>query len=100
MEAYREIIDSRKLNRVIKLPGSLKESDVEIIVLPVEKSRKKKAKENFDKIGRELYENIENNILPLNFKKRPLNGEADKICILLIPISGLSGFLIRINQRM
>jgi hypothetical protein len=44
MEAHREIIDSRKLNRIIKLPESLKESDVEIIVLPVEKSRRKKSK--------------------------------------------------------
>ena len=43
MEAHREIIDSRKLNRIIKLPESLKESDVEIIVLPVEKSRRKKS---------------------------------------------------------
>ncbi len=44
MEAHREIIDSRKLNRIIKLPESLKESDVEIIVLPVEKARRKKSK--------------------------------------------------------
>ncbi len=44
MEAYREIIDSRKLRHIIKLPEKLKESEVEIIVLPIEKSKRKKRK--------------------------------------------------------
>lgn len=44
MQAYREIIDSRKLRHIINLPEELKRSEVEIIVLPVEKSRRKKKK--------------------------------------------------------
>jgi hypothetical protein len=44
MEVYREIINSRKLSRIINLPEALKESEVEIIVLPVEKSKRRKKK--------------------------------------------------------
>jgi len=44
MQAYREIIDGRKLRRIINLPEELKQSEVEIIVLSVEKSNRKKKK--------------------------------------------------------
>ncbi|MCK4762670.1 MAG: hypothetical protein KAW12_10780 [Candidatus Aminicenantes bacterium] len=42
MEAHREIIDSRKLSRIINLPDKLKKSEVEIIVLPTGKAKKKR----------------------------------------------------------
>jgi hypothetical protein len=44
MQSYREIIDGRKLRHIINLPEELKRSEVEIIVLPVEKSKRKKKK--------------------------------------------------------
>jgi len=44
MEAYREIIDSNKLSHILNLPEEFKESEVEIIVLPVEKPKRKKKK--------------------------------------------------------
>jgi hypothetical protein len=44
MQAYREIIDGRKLRHIIDLPEELKRSEVEIIVLPVEKSKRRKKK--------------------------------------------------------
>ncbi len=44
MQAYREIIESNRLDSIVNLPSELKNRDVEIIVLPVEKKRKKKTK--------------------------------------------------------
>lgn len=44
MQAYREIIDGRKLRHIINLPGELQQAEVEIIVLEVEKSKRKKEK--------------------------------------------------------
>lgn len=40
MEAYREIIAGSKLAEVIDLPESLRKSEVEVIILPVEKKEK------------------------------------------------------------
>jgi len=53
MQAYREIIDSRRLRHIINLPEELKRSEVEIIVLPIEKPerRKKKGKLSQDWAG-------------------------------------------------
>jgi len=44
MLAYREIIESNRLDSIVELPPELKNRDVEIIVLPVEKNKKKKTK--------------------------------------------------------
>jgi hypothetical protein len=44
MQAYREIIDSKRLDNVVNLPHDLREMQVEIIVLPVENDKKKKTK--------------------------------------------------------
>lgn len=40
MEAYREIIAGSKLAEVIDLPERLRKSEVEVIILPVEKKEK------------------------------------------------------------
>lgn len=43
MQAYREIINSKKLTGVVNLPHGLKEAaEVELIVLPVQKSPEKR----------------------------------------------------------
>lgn len=44
MQAYREIIDSKRLNTIVKLPTELKDREVEIIVLPAEKKKKRKTR--------------------------------------------------------
>ncbi|MCP4148310.1 MAG: hypothetical protein GY757_11220 [bacterium] len=41
MHAYREIIDSKKLDNIVELPHELRGIEVELIVLPVEKNKKK-----------------------------------------------------------
>lgn len=43
MQAYREIINSKKLTGIVNLPHELKEAaEVELIVLPVQKSPEKR----------------------------------------------------------
>lgn len=44
MQAYREIIESNRLDSVVNLPSELRNRDVEIIVLPVGKNKKKKTR--------------------------------------------------------
>ena len=44
MQAYREIIDGSRLGRIVNLPPALKDQEVEIIVLPVGKNKKRKTK--------------------------------------------------------
>jgi hypothetical protein len=44
MQAYREIIESKRLDTVLDLPSELRDRDVEVIVLPVGKDKKKKTK--------------------------------------------------------
>jgi hypothetical protein len=44
MEAYREIIAGSKLAEVIDLPERLKKSELEVIILPVEKKEKQTEK--------------------------------------------------------
>lgn len=44
MEAYREIIAGSKLAEVIDLPERLKKSELEVIILPVEKKGKQAEK--------------------------------------------------------
>jgi hypothetical protein len=45
MEALREIIPGNRLAGVIDLPEAFKASDLEVIILPVEKKTKKKSPE-------------------------------------------------------
>jgi hypothetical protein len=42
MQAYREIIEAKRLNAIVNLPSELKYRKVEIIILPAEKREKKK----------------------------------------------------------
>ena len=44
MQAYREIIDGSRLGVIMNLPSELRDWDVEIIVLPVERNKKKKTR--------------------------------------------------------
>jgi hypothetical protein len=44
MEAYREIIAGSKLAEVIDLPERLRKSELEVIILPVEKKEKQTEK--------------------------------------------------------
>ena len=44
MQAYREIIESKRLDSVLDLPSELRDRDVEVIILPVEKDKKRKTK--------------------------------------------------------
>jgi hypothetical protein len=41
MQAYREVIDARRLGNVVNLPSELRNRKVEIIVLPAEDKAKK-----------------------------------------------------------
>jgi hypothetical protein len=51
MQAYREIIDSSRLDNVVNLPPGLKNREVEIIVLPVGKKIKKRKRLSQDWAG-------------------------------------------------
>ena len=42
MLAYREIVDGKHLGKIVNLPYELRNRQVEIIVLPVEKKKKSK----------------------------------------------------------
>ncbi|MCP5048895.1 MAG: hypothetical protein GY940_17120 [bacterium] len=44
MQAYREIIEGKRLIDIVDLPSELRDKEVEIIVLPVEESKKKRTK--------------------------------------------------------
>lgn len=45
MQAYREVINSKKLNNIVNLPEEMRDSEVEIIVLKIsDKNRKKEEK--------------------------------------------------------
>jgi hypothetical protein len=44
MQAYREIIDGKRFGTIVNLPSELRDGEVEIIVLPVERNKKKKTK--------------------------------------------------------
>jgi hypothetical protein len=41
MQAYREIINGQKLAGIVDLPEELRESELELIVFPVERKEKK-----------------------------------------------------------
>ena len=44
MQAYREVIYGRKLSAILNLPFGFRDTEVEVIVLPVERNIKKNKK--------------------------------------------------------
>ena len=64
MEAYREIIDGRKLVDIINIPKKFIDLMVEIIILPVEKKGEGKGK---IKIAQKVKMNSSKNTLPKAF---------------------------------
>lgn len=72
MEAYREIIDSRKLSRIINLPDKLKKSEVEIIVLPTGKAKRKKGRKKLRQDWAGALREYKNQYTSLELQKKAL----------------------------
>jgi hypothetical protein len=77
MEAYREIIDSRKLRHIIRLPDKLKEAEVEIIVLPVEKSKRKKRQNKLRQNWAGALKEYKDQYTSLELQKKALDWRGD-----------------------
>jgi len=75
MQAYREVIHSRRLGTIFNLPIGLRDSDVEVIVLPVERKIKKSVKLSQDWAN--ALESHKNKYTSLELQKKALEWRED-----------------------
>lgn len=59
MNFYREVLNSKNLERIINLPPELRNTDVEIIVLPVKKAAENQLKSSSTRGALKKYANPE-----------------------------------------
>jgi hypothetical protein len=75
MQAYREIIDSKRLGSIVNLPSELRDKEVEIIVLPVERDKKKRTKLSQNWAG--ALSDYRNQYTSLELQKKALGWRGD-----------------------
>lgn len=66
MEAYKQIISGNKLAEVIDLPESLKTSELEVIIIPVENKEKETKKPQTIKLEDLPSHNLGRELLPVD----------------------------------
>jgi hypothetical protein len=76
MQAYREIIDGKRFGSIVNLPSELRDGEVEIIVLPVERNKKKKTKLSQNWAG--ALSDYRNQYTSLELKKKALEWRKKK----------------------
>jgi hypothetical protein len=77
MDAHREIIDSRKLRHIIDLPERLKGSEVEIIVLPIDRPKESKKKSKLRQNWAGALKEYKGQYTSLELQKKALDWRGD-----------------------
>jgi hypothetical protein len=75
MQAFRDVIESKKLDRVLNLPPELRDTEVEIIVLPTGKKKKKGTKLSQNWAG--ALKDQRNKYTSLELQKKALDWRGD-----------------------